>query len=532
MIADPGVASLLYLTDVKRKGLYQVKLTCPAAISQVKCNAESPVALAFVCNCLVVADTSSKKLLVVDLKRQLEITAKNVEKLKKGKLQEIADSNIYDVAPQPGKKTKAALIRDIKEFLNDTNHKANELNVLNYEIGLPTVLATFQEDILYVADVKRKMVHELRVENKGYCLVATGRCVYSYCNTEVVSSLAISSNGKLFIADTSEQGGLLSVDLETGIKMNVFKNGSTVCTRIYGLTHMEERKIVFTDIGERKIKGYNAVSDEVENILGTEKCKSVDGHSGVSSLEKPMAIIGQGKSLFFIDANCLRIVTGVQPVIQYCQILSNIYQAFNVHQEIMKFSTASGLQDASPLLSNASKMLNDIVIKAKDFFNVNGQCQGPQGTPSQKSINSISNLLRGLQKLENNVARHNRDLKSVVKMKALTILTNEYFNGVLRDFNPTPTVLDVSRNFVDACEDTLYSLVWAGFPYYTREKRGYQLPSSEGMSYTELVAVKQEKRKIYNPKTEANLLRYRSDFGQGIRQQNIRTFANVWYRRW
>ena len=119
----------------------------------------------------------------------------------------------------------------------------------------------------------------------------------------------------------------------------------------------------------------------------------------------------------------------------------------------MKFSTTSGLEDASPLLSNASKMLADVVMKAKSFFNVNGQCQGPQDIPSQKSVNSISKLLRGLQKLENNVAKHNPDIKSV-KMKAFTTLTNEYFNGVLRDFNPTPTVLDL-----DACEDTLYSLV-------------------------------------------------------------------------
>eukprot|EP00794_Sanderia_malayensis_P021069 gene21069-23124_t len=323
---------------------------------------------------------------------------------------------------------------------------------------------------------------------------------------EVVFSLAISLSGKLFIADTSEQGGLLSVDLETGIKETVFKNGSNACTRIYGLTHMEERRIVFTDIGERKINGYNAASHKVEKMLGTGKCKSVDGHSVVSSLEKPMAITGQGKSLFFIDANCLRIVTGVEPVIQYCQILSNNYQAFNVHQEIMKCSTTRGLEDASPLLRNASKMLDDVVMIAKSFFNVNGQCQEPQGTPSQKSVNSVSKLLHGLQKLENDVAKHNPDLQSVVKMKALTTLTNKYFDGVLRDFNPTPTVLGVSRNFDDACEDTLYSLVWAGFPYYTRETRGYQLPSSENMSYTELVAVKQEKRKVYNPKTEANLL--------------------------
>ena len=58
--------------------------------------------------------------------------------------------------------------------------------------------------------------------------------------------------------------------------------------------------------------------------------------------------------------------------------------------------------------------------------------------------------------------------------------------GVLRDFNPTPTVLDVSRYFVDACEDTLYTLVWASFPYFTREKIGYQLPSSENIIYSEL----------------------------------------------
>eukprot|EP00794_Sanderia_malayensis_P021068 gene21068-23123_t len=154
VIADPAVASLFYLTDAKKKGVYEVKLTCPATISQVKCNAESPVALEFVSNCLVVADASSKKVLVVDLKRQLEITAHNLETLKKGKLQDFADTNIYAAGPQPSKKTKAALICNIKEFLKNTDHKANKLNILNDEIGLPTVLATFQDDILYVADVQ------------------------------------------------------------------------------------------------------------------------------------------------------------------------------------------------------------------------------------------------------------------------------------------------------------------------------------------------------------------------------------------
>ena len=57
------------------------------------------------------------------------------------------------------------------------------------------------------------------------------------------------------------------MDFETGIKKTVFKNVSNACTRIYGLAHMEERRI--TDIGERKIKRYNAASDKTENMLGS-----------------------------------------------------------------------------------------------------------------------------------------------------------------------------------------------------------------------------------------------------------------------
>ena len=62
-------------------------------------------------------------------------------------------------------------------------------------------------------------------------------------------------------------------------------------------------------------------------------------------------------------------------------------------------------------------------------------------------------------------------------------------------------------------------------PYFTREKRGYQLPSSENIIYSELPRIKQEKRKKYDRDVELKLLRYHADFGQGNRQQNIRAFT-------
>ena len=39
-----------------------------------------------------------------------------------------------------------------------------------------------------------------------------------------------------------------------------------------------------------------------------------------------------------------------------------------------------------------------MTVQAKGFFDVKGQCQGPQGTPSQKSVKSISHLVEGLGK--------------------------------------------------------------------------------------------------------------------------------------
>ena len=65
----------------------------------------------------------------------------------------------------------------------------------------------------------------------------------------------------------------------------------------------------------------------------------------------------------------------------------------------------------------------------------------------------------------------------------------------------------------------------AGFPYFTKEKRGYQLPLSENIIYSELPRIKQEKHKKYDRDVELKLLRYCADFGQGIRQQNIRAFT-------
>ena len=55
-----------------------------------------------------------------------------------------------------------------------------------------------------------------------------------------------------------------------------------------------------------------------------------------------------------------------------------------------------------------------------------GQWQGPQGTPSQKSVKSISHLVEGLCKLKGSSNEFDPKPKDVISMKSLTTLSNEY----------------------------------------------------------------------------------------------------------
>ena len=68
VISDLCLASLLYVSDIKRKMLYQVKLTNPAMVSDVKCKVTAPTALTFISNRLVVADKCERHIKVVDLR--------------------------------------------------------------------------------------------------------------------------------------------------------------------------------------------------------------------------------------------------------------------------------------------------------------------------------------------------------------------------------------------------------------------------------------------------------------------------------
>ena len=414
-------------------------------------------------------------------------------------------------------------IQCIQRFLKESANDPEILNVTNMKIGRPTAITTFGNDLIYVLDHDDKSVIEVRLKNNECCLLGEGRKVCQLASTSLPRSLTVTPDGNLFIADGSQEGGIYIVSIESGACDLLIKNNTPDCTKVHGIVYSPLKKVLFTDIVARQVKEYDPVEKEISVVVGLGEKKSVDGHQGAACFEHPMALAMQHKSIFMIDNRNVRIVTNVESLKKFLRILRLIFAAFNVHKDILRHSCANSVEEALSFINEAIQILEEMLCNAKKSFNHNLVCQGPQGTPAEKTVGSVKQLSKLLEQLQHLAKTYNPHLLESLKLKSLLTLNNEYFNGIIRDFVPTPTQFDVAVNFVDASEDALYTLVYAGFPYYTREGRTYDMPSSDGLTCSAVVEpVKKEKPLKYDKMVVQDLLEYRRDFGQGLRQQKIR----------
>ena len=129
---------------------------------------------------------------------------------------------------------------------------------------------------------------------------------------------------------------------------------------------------------------------------------------------------------------------------------------------------------------------------AKAKFKVSGVMQGPQGTPAEKTVASVTFIKNFLRRLRTRFSEECAHLLEVADVRTFLTLVNEYFNSELRQVTDTPTVLDCAMNFVEAVDETLKRIAWPGYICFTREKQHYELPSHFSIKYEDLLPVPQE----------------------------------------
>ena len=97
---------------------------------------------------------------------------------------------------------------------------------------------------------------------------------------------------------------------------------------------------------------------------------------------------------------------------------------------------------------------------AKAKFKVSGVMQGPQGTPAEKTVASVTFIKNFLRRLRTRFSEECAHLLEVADVRTFLTLVNEYFNSELRQVTDTPTVLDCAMNFVEAADETLKRIAW------------------------------------------------------------------------
>ena len=114
-----------------------------------------------------------------------------------------------------------------------------------------------------------------------------------------------------------------------------------------------------------------------------------------------------------------------------------------------------------------------------------GTVQGPQGTPSSKSINSVSLILESLVTLQETLVVINVNYVNQLRLASLLTLVEHLFSK-MRSRNPTTTVLEYAQLFGPTMKENLKQLTECGFHYYTNSASFYELPDGGTPQFSRL----------------------------------------------
>ena len=133
------------------------------------------------------------------------------------------------------------------------------------------------------------------IVNNGAILEGTVVSVEESC---LPCGLWISRNN-LFVADSSDDGGLMQIELSNNRRTILLSNGSPNCQRIHGVAAKENGGIVFTDRDARKVCLWH--EGHVSCVAGSGARSSKDGSSKSSSFEQPTAVCMEGNAIYVVN---------------------------------------------------------------------------------------------------------------------------------------------------------------------------------------------------------------------------------------
>lgn len=95
---------------------------------------------------------------------------------------------------------------------------------------------------------------------------------------------------ELYVSSSADNGGLFSVNFESGHQERLLQNGSDDLQRIHGVCKRAVGVLIMVDRGNKKFKVFNRELGEVRVLAGSGSSGAKDGSETSASFSQPSAV--------------------------------------------------------------------------------------------------------------------------------------------------------------------------------------------------------------------------------------------------
>lgn len=483
-----GPYGKLLVADAGKGTLLSARLHYPVDVTELAKGLNLPMSVDYTDGIAVVAESAGDRIAVLDLEGKLLLNPSqmNVRQLEAALKERAA-------LPSGRRPKRAQLVAALKKWIDENRSKGT--SSLSAESGLSVVKCNINlhrpSAVCFapVADVPLRllvgcadgMLVCLKIGSDG--LVISGTTLFKTALHSVpLSGLAYCDEGLFITSPCPHNGGIFHLpifDRSNGVlPKTIVKNGSPTCGTAHGVCVTKDKKVVFTDTAEKKIKSLDFESREVNVVAGTGQTGTSDGSKGTASFNQPTGLCIEGNSLFVVDSSSaqLKLITSMLPLKEILNHLSVLLKTFGVHFPGQQRDVYS-LGDGIARLNSVNTFLENCIREAREVSDFQGQPSGPNGTMSLQTMSDIQRLLNSLIELNAMVTEENPAFLPEVDLHSLlTLLVENLFAEMRGGSTDTPQVLDFARRFSSSSRELMKRLSKCSFNYFTSTKSYYSRP--------------------------------------------------------
>ena len=525
----PASWGTLLVADKERGKIFSARLHYPVDVVEVASGLKCPLAMTHRDGLLVISELGKEQLLCYDLNGDYFL---NPDKMTVKQLQKaLKDRNIT----RQGDKTKKDLQATLKSWMSKKCPNAEVSKLQKISIAnMPTVQASAISfagqgtECVFVADMSGN-VYELSLIVDG--IKATSQVVKSFSiGVGDLFGIAYKSpvDKKLFVTSSADNGGLYVVDLETGASQCLLANGTGELKRAHGICTRKDGTLVIADREDKKIKIYDLEVQKVEVLVGSGEKGVKDGSEGTVCFSQPTSVCREegADTIYVVDSGAgkLLMVSRVAALIKFLENLWKFLTGFHLTCE-----EPGNINDTITRTQEYYSFLEEATLRVQQIKGTAAQTQGPDGTLSSTTLDSVRMILDGLNRLKENVESINPDYIDTINVRSiLTLFVENLFSTMRAGNTATPTKFEFCLRFPRCVKELLKRVTKTSFNYFTNPKASYYLkPKIEAVTvpFTDLAMFPKPSKGTIAQKHAGELAQWVSLNGKSVRQNTTRNFS-------